>query len=193
MLKLKAAVTAQKKFLTVKETHSKANQMKAASKVVFDDNEDLSVQNAALQRYLALLEANTVNMGAKAAAEFNFYTLTTGLIESGAITALVTATDKISNAMTHKLQLKTANGQKCHTIYVGKTALEVGDNSVNLSALVAPTFGENIIAVSQLTAKRNKVLLTKNECLLIGASSALSDRLSIGKREGILSTDYRKT
>lgn len=36
--------------------------MKTASKIIFDEDEDLEVQAAALQNYLAALEAHTVNL-----------------------------------------------------------------------------------------------------------------------------------
>lgn len=114
--------------------------MEAASKISFDDDEDLDLQAAALQNCWLSLEENTVNMGTKATAEFNFLTLATGIKDFGASTSFVTATDKVSNAMNHKTQLRTANGQKCCTTHAGKRAFDCGNKAIQLAALDAPTF-----------------------------------------------------
>lgn len=55
--KLKATVAAQKKLLAIKHAKSKAVEMEAASKIIFDDDKDLDIQAAALQSYLSNLEA----------------------------------------------------------------------------------------------------------------------------------------
>lgn len=106
-----------------------------------------------------------------AAAEFDFYTLATGIIDSGESVTFVTTEDKLSNALTQKSQLRTANDQKCYTSHAGKTALAIGDKEINLPALAASPFEKDLIAVSQLTAKGNKALFTKTECLILGPSA----------------------
>lgn len=45
-----------------------------------------------------------------------------------------------------------------------------------------PTFGEDLIYVTQLTAKRNNVLFTKDSCLLLGPSSNISQGAIIGQK-----------
>lgn len=183
MSKLKSTVAAQKALLAVKEAQSKASKMEAASNVIFDDDEELDVQASALHGFLLSLEANSVKMGAMAAAEFHCYTLATSIIESGGSTTFVRTKDKLSNALTHKSQLRTANGQKCYTTLAGKTALAIGNNAIHLHALASPTFGEDLISASQLTAKGNKIPFTKTEYLLLGPSAALSEGIIIGTKD----------
>lgn len=60
------------------------------------------------------LEENTVKMSAKASAEFNCYIMAAGIIDSGASTTFATATEKASNAIDRKRQLRIANEQKCY-------------------------------------------------------------------------------
>lgn len=149
--------------------------MEAASKIIFDDEEDIDVQNTALQNYLMSLEAHSVKLEAKATADFNCYTIASGIIDSGASANFFTDTKKVSNALPHKSQLITANSQVCYTSHTGKTALAVGDKVVHLTALMTPNFGEDIIAVSHFTAKGNKVVFTKKNCLLAGPSYSLEE------------------
>ena len=178
--KLKATVAAQKKLLSINEAKTKAMEMEAAAKIVFDDDADLDVQATALQTYLQTLEANTVK--AMGADEINNYTVANGIIDSGASATFVTSADKVSNATTHKTSLKTANGQRCFTSHMGKTALPVANKALHLTALVAPSFGEDLISVSQLTKKGNKILFTKNECLLLGPSASIKQGIVIGTK-----------
>lgn len=151
-------------MLAVKEAQSKAIEMEAASKHIFDDDEGLEIQASVLQNYLMSLEENSVSMGAKVTGDLNRYTPATGILDSGASATFVTSKEKTINRMTHKTQLRTANEQKCYTTHVDKTAPEIGDKDVHLSTLVSPSFGEDQIAVSQRSAKGNKVLFTKGEC-----------------------------
>lgn len=180
--KLRATLAAQKKLLAVKEAQANASELEAASKIIFDDDEDLDIQAALLQNYLLSLEENFVKIGAKTKGEFSCYTLATGLIYSGASATFVTSIEKFSNAMTHNTQFRTANGHKCYTAHAGKIELAIGEKSLHLYSLVAPAFGEDLIAVSQLTSKGNKFLFTKRECLFFRLSAALSVGLIIGTK-----------
>lgn len=63
-----------------------------------------------------------------------------------------------------------------------KTALAVETKAVHLPALVVPKFEEDLIAVSQLTAKGNKVLFTKNKYLLLGPSAFLENGVMIWEK-----------
>lgn len=53
----------------------KTADMEATSKIIFDDDEDLGVQNSALQSYLLPLETYLVKLGALGAGNNNYYTL----------------------------------------------------------------------------------------------------------------------
>lgn len=64
---LKATVAAQNKLLALKEAQVRAYEMEAASKIIFEYDEDMGVETAALKRYLVSLEAQSVNFGAMAA------------------------------------------------------------------------------------------------------------------------------
>lgn len=94
--------------------------MEAASKIIFDEEEDLYVQAVALQTYLLSLEAQSVNLGAMSAAKITDYTLTNGIIDSVASATFVTLANKIRNATKHKAKLQTANGQSCYKSHAGQ-------------------------------------------------------------------------
>lgn len=179
---LKATVAAQKKLLALKESQSKAEEMEAASEIIFDDDEDLDVQDAALQSYLLSLESQSVKLGAMAAGGAKHYTMSTGIVDSGASATFVTSEQNISNSTTHWAQLRTSNCKSCYTAHLGKTALPVGFKAAHLPALVAPSFIEDLISVAQLTAKGNMVLFTKNQCLFLGPSDTLDKGLVIGQK-----------
>ena len=168
MSKLKATVAAQKKLLAIRTAKEKAEDMEAASKIIFDEDEDLDIQAAALQSYLLSLEANSVKANTIGEDEINHYTSATGIIDSGASATFVSSIAKLSNATVHKSQLRTANGQRCFTSHLGKTALPIGSKAIHIPALVAPSFSEDLISVAQLTKKGNKVLFTKETCFIIG-------------------------
>lgn len=87
-----------------------ADGSSAASQIIFDDDEDLYVQAAALQSYLM---THAVNLDAKAAADVECYTFPSGIADSGASAKFFTNTSKVSNAMPHKAQIRIANGQEC--------------------------------------------------------------------------------
>lgn len=78
--------------------------------------------------------------------------------------------------------MRTENGQKFCTAHAGKTVLEIGDKALHLAALVAPRFGEGLIAVSQLTAKGNKVLFTKKRTFITLILKRLSRQTHHQKR-----------
>lgn len=94
--------------------------MKATSKIIFDDDEDLDVQAAALQSYLLSLEARSVKLGAKAADDLKFYTIETSIKESGANATFFMSKDKLNKALAQKVHLITASGQICYTTHAGK-------------------------------------------------------------------------
>lgn len=78
--------------------------MEAATKIIFDDDEDLDVQSAALQSYISSPEAHKVKLGAKAAIDFNCYTLANSIIESGESATFLTS----EKNQQHKLTQNTA-------------------------------------------------------------------------------------
>lgn len=94
MTTLKDTVAAEKKILPINAAKSKAVDMEASPKIIFDDDEDLYVQSAAIQSYLFSLEDNSVKAGAIGACSFNCYTLANGNIYSGASANFVTLKDK---------------------------------------------------------------------------------------------------
>lgn len=71
-----------------------------------DEDEDLDEQAVALQSYLTSLDAHSVKVGAKDAANFNCYTIANEIINSGASATFVTSTSTICNATNHKTQLR---------------------------------------------------------------------------------------
>lgn len=92
--------------------------MEAAANIIFDDDEDIGVQAAALKSYLTSLEAHSVKMETKTGDEFTCYTIApdfaggvretskaTGIIDSGASATFVTSDDKVSNQTTRRAQL----------------------------------------------------------------------------------------
>lgn len=58
----------------------------------------------------------------------------------------------------------------------------VGSKSLHLRAIVAPTFGEDLKLVAQLTQKGNKVLFTKQPCLFLGPSANIDQGIIIGEK-----------
>lgn len=74
------------KLLAINEAKSKVLKMETAATILFDVDEDLDLQAAALQSYLLTLESNTVNNGATGSGSFNCYTSTNNIIDSGAST-----------------------------------------------------------------------------------------------------------
>lgn len=94
--------------------------MEAASKIIFNDDEYIDAQAAALKCYLHFMEVHTVNMGAKGGVHLYCYTSASGIIHSGAGATFLTSIDKKSNALKHKAQLKSANVQACFTTRMGK-------------------------------------------------------------------------
>lgn len=175
VVKLKENVAAKKKLLSINEANDKADEMEAASKIIFDDDEDLYVQDAPLQSYLLSLEATYVKASAMSSGGLSCYNFASGIIDSGASATFFTSIDKSSNASVHKSHLRTANGQMCYTSHLRKTALPIGSKALHLHALVAPPFGDDLISVAQLTRKGNKVVFTKQSCLLLGPSANLNE------------------
>ena len=137
---MRGTVATQKKLLAIKSAKEKSNEMEAASKIIFDDDEDLEIQAAALQNYLLALEANTVKASTSGVEDINHYSIASGIIDSGASATFVTSTDKLTNATAHKSQLRTANDQTCFTSHLGKTALPMEGSALHIPALVAPSF-----------------------------------------------------
>lgn len=156
--------------------------MEAAFKISFDDDKDLDVKTAALQSYLLSLEANSVNSGAIGTGDPNCNTLANGIIDSGASAIFVTSQDKFRNASVHKSQLRTPNGQSFHTSHLGKTSLPIGSKALHFHAIVAPTFGKDLIPLAQLTPKGNKVIFTKQSFLLLGPSESIELGVIIGEK-----------
>lgn len=126
MNKFKATVVAPKNLLAIKDAQTKAVEMKAASKIILDEDEYLDIQAAALQSYHNSLDAQNVNMVAKAVANFDWHTLATGIVDSGdrvmaLICIFIITPNKSSNATKHSSQVRTANGQSRYTTHAGKT------------------------------------------------------------------------
>lgn len=101
-------------MLAIHKTKTKAIEMEAASKIVFDDDEDLDIQAAAFQSCLLSLEAKPVKDCAMCAGELNCYASANSIIDSGAGANFVTSIDKISRPQCSSLN----NAQK-----MGKNAL----------------------------------------------------------------------
>lgn len=80
---------------------------------------------------------------------------------------------KLSNATIHIAQLRTANKKSCYTSHAGKTSLPILAKPIHLPALAVPRFSEDLIPVAILTSKGNKVVFTKENCLLLGPSALL--------------------
>lgn len=60
--------------------------------------------------------------------------------------------------------------------------MPVGSKAVHLPALVAPYFSEDLIWAVQLTAKGNKVVVTRQHCLLLGPSETINAGIIIGQK-----------
>lgn len=77
-------------------------ELDASSKIIFDENEDLDVQAAALQSFLLSLEANLVTMSAMADNGLNGHTFSTDIIYSEARATFVASKEKINSPLPHK-------------------------------------------------------------------------------------------
>lgn len=82
-----------------------------------------------------------------------------------------------------KTKLRTANEKTFYSSHHGKIALHIEKKAMHFTTLVAPTFGEDLIGVSQLTAKRKKVLSTQKGFLLLNSASSINDGIIIKTKE----------